>query len=64
MKLNNKGFTLVELLAVVVIISVIIGIAIISVISAINKSKASALENSAKEIAKAFQSEYCQRAFK
>lgn len=64
MKLNNKGFTLVELLAVVVIISVIIGIAIISVISAINKSKASALENSAKEIAKAFQSEYLSNLLK
>ena len=39
MKLNNKGFTLVEVLAVVVILGVIGGIATSSVISSINSSK-------------------------
>lgn len=39
MKLNNKGFTLVEVLAVVVILGVIAGIAVTGVLSSINKSK-------------------------
>ncbi len=39
MRLNNKGFTLVEVLAVVVILTVIGGIAITGVISSINTSK-------------------------
>ena len=39
MKLNNKGFTLIEVLAILVIISVLLGIAIPSVISSINNSK-------------------------
>ena len=39
MKLNKKGFTLVELLAVIAVLSIIIGIATMNVISAINKSK-------------------------
>ena len=37
--MNNKGFTLVELLAVVGILSVVMGIASVGVISAINASK-------------------------
>jgi prepilin-type N-terminal cleavage/methylation domain-containing protein len=39
MKLNNKGFTLVEVLAIIVIISILGGIAIPSVLSSINNSK-------------------------
>ena len=39
MRLNNKGFTLVEVLAVVVILGVIGGIAGSSVLSSINSSK-------------------------
>ncbi len=39
MRLNNKGFTLVEVLAIVVILGIIGGIAITSVLSSINKSK-------------------------
>ena len=39
MRINNKGFTLVEVLAVVVILGVIAGIAVYSVLSSINKSK-------------------------
>ncbi|MBE6161904.1 MAG: type II secretion system protein [Firmicutes bacterium] len=39
MNLNKKGFTLVELLAVIAVLGIIIGIATMNVISAINKSK-------------------------
>lgn len=39
MKLDNKGFTLVEVLAVVVIIGILGGVAITGVLSAINTSK-------------------------
>ena len=39
MKLNNKGFTLIEILAVIVILSLLAGIAIPSVLSSINTSK-------------------------
>ena len=39
MKLDNKGFTLVEVLAVVVILSILGGIAINGVLSSINSSK-------------------------
>ena len=39
MKLNNKGFTLVEVLAVVVIIGVVGGIAVVGVLSSINSGK-------------------------
>ena len=45
MQLNNKGFTLVEVLAVIVIIGLLAGIAIPNVLSSINTSK-----NKAKEI--------------
>lgn len=39
-KINNKGFTLVELLAVLVILSAIMGIAIPSITSSMERSKA------------------------
>ena len=39
MKLNNKGFTLIEVLAVVVILSVVSGIAVNGVLSSIRNSK-------------------------
>ena len=44
MKLNNKGFTLIEILAVIVIISVLGGIAVMGVLSSINNSKEKSYE--------------------
>ena len=42
MKKNNKGFTLVELLAVIVILSIIMVIAVMSINELINTSRAKA----------------------
>ena len=42
-KLNNKGFTLVELLAVIIILAIVVGITIPSITSVINNSKNSSL---------------------
>lgn len=59
-RLNNKGFTLVELLAVVVILAVVMGIAATQVLSSMNNSKKGSLNNSAKSVSQAFQTKYSE----
>lgn len=59
-KLNNKGFTLVELMAVVIILAVVMGIAFTSVTSAMNNSRKSSLTDSAKSVARAFNTKYSE----
>lgn len=59
-KLNNKGFTLIELLAVIVILAIVMGIAASSVISIINNSRKSGLQDSAAAAADAFRTAYAE----
>ncbi len=59
-KLNNKGFTLIELLAVVVILAVVMGIAATQVLSAMSKSRAGSLSDSALIIADGFNHKYTE----
>ena len=49
--MNKKGFTLVELLAVIVILAIILAIAIPSITSLINNSKKSSFESNVKMLA-------------
>ena len=60
MKLNRKGFTLIELLAVIVILAVVMGIAATSVLSAMNNSRKSSLQDSALSAADAFRTSYAE----
>ena len=59
-KLNRKGFTLIELLAVIVILAVVMGVAATSVLSAMNNSRRSSLQNSAQSAADAFRTKYAE----
>ena len=59
-KLNRKGFTLIELLAVIVILAVVMGVAATSVLSAMNNSRKSSLQNSAATAADAFRAAYAE----
>lgn len=61
-KLNNKGFTLIELLAVIVILAVVMGIATTSVLSAMNNSRKSSLQDSAVSAADAFRVAYAEQS--
>ena len=51
MKQNKNGFTLVELLAVIVILAIILVIAVPKIMDVINDSKKATLESTAKMIA-------------
>ena len=59
-KLNNKGFTLIELLAVIVILAVVMGVATTQVLSAMNNSRKSSLQDSAMSAADAFRTAYAE----
>ena len=61
MRLNRRGFTLVEMLAVVVILGLLIGIMVPSVNSLINKNKEDSLKslkNNIRSAAKSYFSDY------
>ena len=57
---NKKGFTLIELLAVIVILAVVMGVATTSVLSAMNNSRKSSLQNSALSAADSFRTKYAE----
>jgi len=58
MKNNNKGFTLVELLAVIVILAVIILIAVNAIIPQMNKARKNSVFDEALTVAKAAETYY------
>lgn len=62
MKNNKKGFTLVELLAVIVVLAIIILIAMPSVMSAMDKARRNALVTEATEIAKVAQTAFADKS--
>ena len=57
-RLNNKGFTLVELLAVIIILAVVVGITIPAVLSTVNGAKESAFKTASKTAADWFDRQY------
>ena len=59
-RLNRKGFTLIELLAVIVVLAVVMGVATTSVLTSMNNSRRSSLQNSAVSAADAFRTAYAE----
>ena len=57
-KLNRKGFTLVELLAVIVILAIVVGITLVTVLPTLKKSRQQAFELSANTIAEYLEKQY------
>lgn len=58
MKTKNKGFTLVELLAVIVILAIILAIAVPTISSLINNARKSSFENGTKMVLKSMKNDY------
>ena len=58
MKLNRKGFTLVELLAVIVILAIVVGIALTTVLPTLKKSRQEAFELTANTAADYLEKQY------
>ena len=57
-RLNRKGFTLVELLAVIVILAIVVGIALTTVLPTLKKSRQSAFELTAQTAEDFLEKEY------
>ena len=57
-KLNRKGFTLVELLAVIVILAIVVGIALTTVLPTLKKSRQNAFELTANTAADYLEKQY------
>ncbi|MBR6223517.1 MAG: type II secretion system protein [Lachnospiraceae bacterium] len=58
MKMNNKGFSMVELIIVIAIMAILVGAIAPTLIKYVNKSRMSADANNAQEIAAALQQAY------
>lgn len=57
-KLNRKGFTLVELLAVIVILAIVVGITLVTVLPTLKKSRQEAFELTAQTAADYLEKQY------
>lgn len=57
-KLNRKGFTLVELLAVIVILAIVVGITLVTVLPTLKKSRQEAFNLTAQTAADYFEKQY------
>lgn len=57
-KLNRKGFTLVELLAVIIILALVVGITVPTVLSTSNGAKRSVFKSSANQLADWIKNQY------
>ena len=57
-RLNRKGFTLVELLAVIVILAIVVGITLVTVLPTLKKSRQEAFNLTAQTAADYFEKQY------